>query len=407
MKFIFFSTITGGIYYLYSIHAAHREANIVCEGDGRKTRGIIGWFLLTILTAGLYSLFIWPCGVINRWADYLRKNNQRPRVTGGQFFLWLVFGSLLGGIGPFIAYYKLLHIWNDANELYNKGAKNEVKSDSASIDNKVVVGDKLGATAPSASVSMATMTNQQQYSHPTTLALNDKRKFWAWLLLTFVTSGISNLVMVHTISKDVEVTCNNSGYSRKKFGNSLIWLTVLFSIILSLLFIIGYSYYTEFIWYALSSLSYYIGIDLSVTVVRYIIQYAYVVILVTSYLIGLVISIQTLLLIERQAAFLKKHGRDPIISAPMYVLFWALSLITVGIVGFVALYKQIKQWNAANELYNSLEEERKSGKPIEVVPVNVEADKVVATHQRIEVYPTQQDSLKRTEPVYRNPNTEI
>ena len=50
----------------------------------------------------------------------VRSAGQTPRLTGGGWLLWTIFGSLLFGIGPLVALVKEIHLWNDANKVYNQ-----------------------------------------------------------------------------------------------------------------------------------------------------------------------------------------------------------------------------------------------------------------------------------------------
>ena len=62
---ILLSIFTLGIYALFFWYAYARDMNIVCAGDGRKTRGIIAQVVFSILTLGIYNL-IWIYGAGDR-----------------------------------------------------------------------------------------------------------------------------------------------------------------------------------------------------------------------------------------------------------------------------------------------------------------------------------------------------
>ncbi|MDY3854422.1 MAG: ribosomal protein L7/L12 [Butyribacter sp.] len=110
-KYIFFSALTGGIYGFYFIHKLAEDANIICEGDGEHTAGIFQYMLLCIVTFGIYGI-VWEY----KLAERLWKNAARYDFgfseDGKTVVLWTVFGTLLFGIGPFIALHIIINNMN-------------------------------------------------------------------------------------------------------------------------------------------------------------------------------------------------------------------------------------------------------------------------------------------------------
>ena len=119
-KYFFFSLITLGIYNLYYIHKIAQEANLDDE-KGKKVGGLIFYIIFTFLTAGIYSLY-WNYKVCEKFADTVRSAGKTPRITGGAWLLWTLIGSMII-VGPLVALVKQIHIWNDANEIYNSRHK--------------------------------------------------------------------------------------------------------------------------------------------------------------------------------------------------------------------------------------------------------------------------------------------
>ena len=117
-KYILFSIITLGIYPLYFIHAVSVELNQSCESDGKHTSGLLAYILLSIITIGIYGI-VWMCKSANRMANNYKSRKELPRITGGGYFCWSFFGSLLFGLGPLVATYKYIHSLNDVNNAYN------------------------------------------------------------------------------------------------------------------------------------------------------------------------------------------------------------------------------------------------------------------------------------------------
>lgn len=73
---------------------------------------------MSIITMGLYSLY-WNYKVCDKMATLVIQQGGQPRITGGGWLLWTILGSIIL-VGPFIAIAKQIHLWNDANEIYNK-----------------------------------------------------------------------------------------------------------------------------------------------------------------------------------------------------------------------------------------------------------------------------------------------
>lgn len=83
-KWLFFSLLTCGIYELYFIYKLAKDVNTMCDGDGKKTSGLIKYILFTVLACGIYSWY------------------------------WDSLGRLLVGLGPLIAMYRII---DDVNTL--------------------------------------------------------------------------------------------------------------------------------------------------------------------------------------------------------------------------------------------------------------------------------------------------
>jgi len=115
---VILSIFTLGIYGLFFWHGYARDMNIVCSGDGRKTRGIIAQIVFSILTLGIYNL-VWLYGVGDRIFFNCTKRNIPNHVTGGSVLLWYVLGAFIL-IGPFIGLYQVISGLNQLCIDYNK-----------------------------------------------------------------------------------------------------------------------------------------------------------------------------------------------------------------------------------------------------------------------------------------------
>lgn len=116
--FILLNIVTCGIYGLWFIHALARDVNIACEGDGQKTSGLLAFILLSMVTCGIYG-FIWYYSLGNRLAINAVKYNMHFQENGTTVLVWQLFGSMLCGIGPFIALHIIIKNSNSLFAAYN------------------------------------------------------------------------------------------------------------------------------------------------------------------------------------------------------------------------------------------------------------------------------------------------
>ena len=115
-KILLLSIVTLGIYPLFVTYNMAKEANLVDEG-GKKIGGLLAVIFLTPLTLGIYG-FYWNYKICEKYGNSVRLSGGTPRITGKQWLLWTIFGSLIV-VGPLVAYVKQIHLWNDSNAAYN------------------------------------------------------------------------------------------------------------------------------------------------------------------------------------------------------------------------------------------------------------------------------------------------
>lgn len=119
-KVFFFSLFTFGIYGLYLFHAFAKETNLVCQEDGRHTRGLLAYIVFSILTLGIYQL-IWFVKIIERRGNFCIRNGVNNRLTGTFYLLTVfIFSWLTFGICAIILAVKFIHQQNDVNKIYNQ-----------------------------------------------------------------------------------------------------------------------------------------------------------------------------------------------------------------------------------------------------------------------------------------------
>jgi hypothetical protein len=110
--------ITCGIYGWWRIHVLARDMNLMCEGDGKKTRGFLAFLFLGLITLGIYDL-VWWYMVGDRLHDNAKRYNLTFKEGGGTVLLWLLLGSLII-VGPFIALHIIFKNTNALADEYNK-----------------------------------------------------------------------------------------------------------------------------------------------------------------------------------------------------------------------------------------------------------------------------------------------
>ncbi|MBQ7362844.1 MAG: DUF4234 domain-containing protein [Clostridia bacterium] len=119
LKYILLTLVTCGIYELFFINGIANDMNTMCKDDGLKTKGILGFIVLTCVTCGIYPM-VWFYGVANRLSENGNKYGLNISENGTNFLLWMIFGALLCGIGPFVAMHALCKNLNRVGEAYNK-----------------------------------------------------------------------------------------------------------------------------------------------------------------------------------------------------------------------------------------------------------------------------------------------
>lgn len=113
------SLITCGIYGYVFIYNLASDVNDLCEDDGEHTSGLLAFILLGCVTCGIYSI-IWWYKLANRLQANSRRYNVSIQENGTTFLVWTLFGSMICGIGPFIALNFILKNINKLSVAYNQ-----------------------------------------------------------------------------------------------------------------------------------------------------------------------------------------------------------------------------------------------------------------------------------------------
>lgn len=120
VKYILLTIITCGIYSYWFLYKIAEDANIVCQGDGKSTPGLAQFILLSLVTCGIYS-WIWYYNLGNRLQEAAPKYGLNFQENGTTILMWFIFGSMLCGIGPFVAMNILIKNMNALAHAYNSG----------------------------------------------------------------------------------------------------------------------------------------------------------------------------------------------------------------------------------------------------------------------------------------------
>ena len=120
VMYILLSIVTCGIYSYCFLYSIAQDANVVCADDGKKTSGLAAFILLSIVTCGIYA-WIWYYNLGNRLSENAPKYGLNFSENGTTVLMWMIFGSFLCGIGPFIAMNILITNMNALAHAYNEG----------------------------------------------------------------------------------------------------------------------------------------------------------------------------------------------------------------------------------------------------------------------------------------------
>ncbi len=119
VSYILLTLITCGIYGYYFIYKMAHDVNVACEGDGESTSGLVAFILLSMVTCGIYAWY-WYYKLGNRLSANAYRYGLTFQENGTTVLLWIIFGSLICGIGPFIAMHILIKNSNAICNAYNR-----------------------------------------------------------------------------------------------------------------------------------------------------------------------------------------------------------------------------------------------------------------------------------------------
>lgn len=119
LMYIILNLLTCGIYHWYFIYKLAQDVNTTCQGDGDKTNGLGVYILLNLVTCGIYAI-IWEYSLGNRLAANAPRYGMHFQENGTTVLLWVLFGALVCGIGPYVAMYIIIKNTNSICLAYNR-----------------------------------------------------------------------------------------------------------------------------------------------------------------------------------------------------------------------------------------------------------------------------------------------
>ena len=120
IRYILLSIVTCGIYGLYVWYTMTEDMNKMFSGDGKDSPNYIVVILLSIVTCGIYPI-IWYYQMAERIQQTGRQRYNLEIKEGGLFILlWIALGYVSAGICIYIAQYFLLNNFNLCAGEYNR-----------------------------------------------------------------------------------------------------------------------------------------------------------------------------------------------------------------------------------------------------------------------------------------------
>ena len=118
IKFILLSFVTFGIYSLYVFTKVGNEVNTVCsKHDNKSSMNFIVVWLLSFVTCGIVPL-VWYHNLCNRIGAELNRRQLPCSFSANTFWGWCVLGMLIV-IGPYVFIHKFFGAMNTLNTDYN------------------------------------------------------------------------------------------------------------------------------------------------------------------------------------------------------------------------------------------------------------------------------------------------
>lgn len=114
--------VTCGLYGIYFWYMFVVDLNKVCAEkvpNDKPSPNYIVVALLTIITCGIYY-YVWLYGQGNRMSDAAKGYGMEFHETGTTYLLWFLLGAFVCGLGPIFGVYLMIRNMNTLAENYNR-----------------------------------------------------------------------------------------------------------------------------------------------------------------------------------------------------------------------------------------------------------------------------------------------
>lgn len=124
IMYLILNFITCGIYGIYFWYMYVEDINTIFYGDGEDSPNYILVLILSIITCGIYG-FYWYYKQANRiYHGSYERYGVPVTETGTAVLLWMILGSLVCGLGTFVAQYFMINNMNKVANAYNYQQQN-------------------------------------------------------------------------------------------------------------------------------------------------------------------------------------------------------------------------------------------------------------------------------------------
>lgn len=119
LKFFLLNIVTLGIYSIFYYSNISTDINVIASRyDGKKTMHFcLMFFVVSPLTLGIGGI-VWMHNISARIGNELNRRGINDNFGASTFWLWAILGSLII-VGPFVYIYKLSNAINMLAENYN------------------------------------------------------------------------------------------------------------------------------------------------------------------------------------------------------------------------------------------------------------------------------------------------
>lgn len=115
---VLLSILTCGLYGYWFVYTMSSDVNVMCDGDGEKTEGLLMFILLSVVTCGLYAYY-WYYKLGNRLQANAPKYGLTFTENGTTVLMWCVLGLLVCGLGQYVGIHILIKNTNAMAVEYN------------------------------------------------------------------------------------------------------------------------------------------------------------------------------------------------------------------------------------------------------------------------------------------------